>query len=88
MKNKQRGLKSQEKTNRCYKSFTNRDDHKIIYKKVFDKLVKEKFNGIKKLTHKADHDDSIYRFKNDTVKKNFKDFDNGKEHFRKKNLVK
>ena len=39
-----------------------------VFIKIFDKLVKEKFDGIKELTYKIDHCDLIYYFKNDTVK--------------------
>ena len=54
-------------------------NNKRIYKEIFDKLVKEKFDGIKKLTYKIDHDDLIYYFKNNTAKKTFNVFDNGIE---------
>ena len=54
-------------------------NNKRIYKEIFDKLVKEKFDGIKELTYKIDHDDLIYYFKNNTAKKTFNVFDNGIE---------
>ena len=40
-----------------------------MYKKIFDQVVKEKFDGIKELTYKIDHDNLIYFFKNNTTKK-------------------
>ena len=43
---------------------------------VIDKLVKEKFDGIKEINYKIDYDDLIYYFKGDTAKK-INDFDNG-----------
>ena len=46
-----------------------RDDHKYIHKEKFDKLAKEKFDGIKELTYEIDHDDLTYYFKGDTTKK-------------------
>ena len=42
--------------NRRLETLTNKDDHKSIYKKVFDKLVEEKFDEIKELTNKINHD--------------------------------
>ena len=54
--------------NKRLEALTNKDDHKSIYKEIFDKLVKEKFDAIKELTYKIDHDDLIYYFKNNTVK--------------------
>ena len=50
-------------------ALTNKDDHKNIYKEIFDKLVKEKFYRIKELTYKIDYDDLIYYSKDDTAKK-------------------
>ena len=46
--------------NKRLKALTDKDDHKIIYKKVFDRLVKKRFDEIKELAYKTDHDDSIY----------------------------
>ena len=40
----------------------NKDDHKSIYRGIFDKVVKEKFVEIKELTHEIDHDDLICYF--------------------------
>ena len=56
---------------------------KVFIKKIFDKVVKEKFDEIKELTYQIDQNDLIYYFKNNTAKKNFNDFDNGIELFRK-----
>ena len=76
MKNKQKRLKSKEKQidattnkNEILETLINKDDHKSIYKEIFDKLVKEKFDRIKELTYEIDHDDLIYCFKGDTAKK-------------------
>ena len=46
-----------------------KDDDKYIHKEKFDKLVKERFDGIKELTYEIDHDDLTYYFKGDTTKK-------------------
>ena len=35
---------------------------------MFNKLVKEKFEGMKELSYKIDHDNLIYYFKNNTAK--------------------
>ena len=47
---------------------TNKDDHKDIYKEIFEKLVKEKINDIKELTYEV-NDNLMYYFKVDTAKK-------------------
>ena len=54
--------------NKRLEALTNKDDHKSLCKEIFDKIVKEKFDGIKELTYKIDHNDLIY-FKNNTVEK-------------------
>ena len=77
MKNKRKQLKSKEKKqidaktnqNERLGALTNKDDHKNIYKEIFDKLVKEKIYRIKELTYKIDYDDLIYYSKDDTAKK-------------------
>ena len=46
-------------------------EHKSIYKEIFDKLVKEKFDVLKEVTYEIHQDDLIYYFKNDTLKKIF-----------------
>ena len=79
----------QKKTNKCYckskqktlEALTNKDGHKSIYKEIFDKLIKEKNDGIKELTYKIDHD-HLY-LKNDTVKKRINYFDDGIDLFKK-----
>ena len=42
--------------NRRLDALTNKDDLKSIYKKISDKLVQEKFDEIKELTNKINHD--------------------------------
>ena len=69
--------------NERLEGLTNKDDHKSIYKEIFDKLVKEKFDGMKELIYKTDYDNLIYYFKGDTAKKIFNDFENGIKRFRK-----
>ena len=56
-------------------------DHKDIYKNMFEKLAKEKFDEIKELTYEIDNDYLIFYLKNDTAKKRFDDFNNGIELF-------
>ena len=38
-------------------ALTNKDDSKSIYKEIFDKIVKEKFDKIKWLSDEIDHND-------------------------------
>ena len=40
-----------------------------VFIRKYLKNAKEKFDGIIELTYKIDHNDLIYNFKNDTVKK-------------------
>ena len=40
-----------------------KDDHKNIYKDIFDKIAKEKFDEIKKLTDEINQNDLTYYFK-------------------------
>ena len=57
MKSKQKRLKSKEENKQMplqikkerLASLNNKDDHKGIYKEMFDKLVKKKFDEIKDL---------------------------------------
>ena len=42
--------------NRRLDALINKDDQKSIYKKISDKLVQEKFDEIKELTNKINHD--------------------------------
>ena len=37
-------------------TLTNKDDKKNIYKKIFDKIVKEKLDEIRELGDEVDHD--------------------------------
>ena len=60
-------------------ALTIKEHHKDNYKKIFEKLVKEKFDEIKELTH----DDLTYYFKGNTARKIFGDFNNDIERFRK-----
>ena len=69
--------------NERLKILTNKDDHKSIYREIFDKIVKEKFDEIKKLTDEIDNNDLIYYLEKNTARKNFNDFDNGIKLFRK-----
>ena len=66
--------------NKRLDTLTNKGDHKSIYKEIIGKLVKEKFDEIKKLSDKINNDDLIYYFKNNN-KRNFNDFVNGIELF-------
>ena len=69
--------------NKRLEALTNKNNHKSIYKEIFDKLVKEKLDEIKELIYKIENDNLIYYFKNNTAKIHFNDFDNGIELFRK-----
>ena len=68
--------------NKRVEVLTNKDDHKSIYKKIFDRVVKERFGEIKELTYEIDHEDVIYYLKNN-INKNFNDFDDGIELVKK-----
>ena len=56
-----------------------KDDNRDIYKEIFDKTVKEKFDGIRDLNDEIDHNYLTYYFKGDTAKKRFDDFNSGVE---------
>ena len=73
--------------NKRLEDLTNKNDHKDIYKQIFDKIVKEKFDVIRELTNEINDDYLTYYFKGDTAK-GFDDFNNGIELFKKYNLVK
>ena len=60
--------------NKGLEALTNKDDHKNVYEKIFDKLVKEKFDEIRELSDEIDYNDLIYCFKNNTTTKDFNDF--------------
>ena len=62
------------KQNKGLEALTNKDDHKNVYEKIFDKLVKEKFDEIRELSDEIDYNDLIYCFKNNTTTKDFNDF--------------
>ena len=74
--------KKKKKKKKRLETLCNKDDHKSIDKKIFDRVVIEKFDEIKELTNEIDHDDLIYHFKNNT-NKNINDFDDGIELFQK-----
>ena len=48
------------KHNKRLVALTNKDDHKDNYKEIFKKLVKEKFDEIKKLTDEINQNELIY----------------------------
>ena len=50
-------------------ALTNKDDHKDNYKKVFEELVKGKFDELKELTDEINYDDLIYYFTGNTARK-------------------
>ena len=73
MKNKLKRLKIKEKTNITNKTITNQskrlatvtnkvDNHKDNYKKLFEELVKERFDEVKGLTNEINQNDLIYYF--------------------------
>ena len=62
MKNKEKKIDAITNQNGRLEALTNKDDHKSIHREIFDKLVKEKFDEIKKLTDEIDHDGLIYYF--------------------------
>ena len=74
--------KKKKKKKKRLETLCNKDDHKSIDKKIFDRVVIERFDEIKELTNEIDHDDLIYHFKNNT-NKNINDFDDGIELFQK-----
>ena len=54
---------------------TNKDCHRDIYKEIFNKIVKERFDG--ELTNET------YCFEGDTAEKRFDGYNNRKELFKK-----
>ena len=73
MKNKLKRLKIKEKTNITNKTITNQskrlatvtnkvDNHKDNYKKLFEELVKERFDEVKGLINEINQNDLIYYF--------------------------
>ena len=41
--------------NKRLEALNNRDDHKSIYKNLFDNVVKERFDEVKELTNEIDY---------------------------------
>ena len=64
------------------------DDHKGNYKKMFEKLVKERFDEIIELTNEMNQNDLIYYLKGNTARKRFDDFNNDIKLLKKQSLVK
>ena len=93
MKNKQKQLKSKEKTNRCYcklkqgknlVAITNKyDDHKDHYQETFEELVKERFDKIKELTNGKNENDLTFYFKGNTARERYDDYNNAIKLFEK-----
>ena len=80
------------KTKTCYckskkslSALASKEDHKYddkdIYKETFEKIVPEKFDEIKELTHETNQNDLTYYFKVNTFRKWFDDYDDGVELF-------
>ena len=69
--------------NEILAALTNKDGHKGNYLEIFEKLVKERIDETKELTHETNHDDLLYYFKANTARKKNYDFNNGIEVFRK-----
>ena len=55
-------------------ALTNKDDHKDNYKKIFEELVKERFDGIKELTDNINKNDLKYYLKCNTARERFDNF--------------
>ena len=68
--------------NKRLETLTNKDDHKSIYEKIINRVVKERFDEIKESTYEMGHEYLMYYFKNNS-NKNFNDFDDGIELFKK-----
>ena len=64
------------------------DDHKGNYKKMFEKLVKERFDEIIELTNEMNQNDLIYYLKGNTARKRFDDFNDDIKLLKKQSLVK
>ena len=58
-------------------------DHKDKYKKIFEELLKERFDEIKELTDEVKQNNLIYYFKGNTARKRFDNFNNSIELFKK-----
>ena len=95
MKNKQKRLKSKEKKtdaitnqNKRLEAVTNNErlevlTNKNIYKGIFDKTIKQKFDEKRELIEEKNHSCLTYYFKGDTAKKGFDNFNNCIELFKK-----
>ena len=84
MKSKERTIDAITKQNKRLAALTNKDDnHKDNYKKIFEELVKERFDKIEELTDEINQNDLIYYFKSNTSRKRFDDFNNCMELFKK-----
>ena len=57
-------------------ALTNKDDHKDNYTDIFEKLVKERLDEIKKLIDETNQNDWTYYVKDNTARKRFNDFNN------------
>ena len=55
-------------------ALTNKDDHKDNYKKIFEELVKERFDGIKELTDNINKNYLTYYLKGNTARERFDNF--------------
>ena len=91
MKNKQKRFKSKEEnidsiTNQKgrLETLNNKDDHKDNYKKISEKLLKERFDEITELTDEINKNDLKYYFKGNILRKRFDDFSNCIKLFLKK----
>ena len=64
-------------------ALSNKDDHKVNYKEIFEKLVKERLDEIKELTNKINQNGLTCCFKGDTAGKKFDGLNNGIELLKK-----
>ena len=55
--------------NKRLEVLTNKNDYKTIYKEIFDRVVKERFDEIKDWIHEIDRDTLIHCFKSNNAKK-------------------
>ena len=84
MKIKEKKIDAITNQNKILEVLTNKDDdQKDNYKKIFEELVKERFDEIKELTDEINQNDLKCYFKNKTSRKRFDDFNNGAELFKK-----
>ena len=51
------------------------------YKKIFEELVKERFDKVEELTYEINQNDLIYYFKGHTARKRLDDFNNNLQLF-------